>query len=155
MKVNSTMHEASDESRKVDYSAFPLWVKLIVAATFINWGVNFAAAVKIGGDALGTRPTPGRYYVTSHGAESDVTEGTWVVSLAHTYVSFMLFMGMAWSLVPYFPRAMRGPMRKMKPGAVKVFKVVMLTFLSIWTALGIICTHADLIKSLLAYSHLH
>jgi len=148
------MHQSSTENAKVDFSAFPLWVKLLVAACFVSGGTDFVVAVNIQGDALGTSPTVGRFYVKSHGNETDVTRGVWMGSLAISYISSVLFTGMAWSVVLYFPRAMRGAMQKMVPTARHVFKLVVLVFLSVWTVLWLYATHRDLLVSLLAYSRI-
>jgi hypothetical protein len=64
------------------------WLHVLGAVLFIGAIVNFLiywhVAVAIGGDALAGRATDGRYYLSSHGRRTEVSESLYRYSYAHT-----------------------------------------------------------------------
>jgi len=69
-----------------------------VALYFVNMVVFFAFSTWIGGDATAGRVTDGRFFVSSHGRLTEVTETVFNVSLWHTrsvWLTTALFFGLA------------------------------------------------------------
>ena len=60
---------------------------LLGAALFLGGILNFVAywhlAVHLGGDALGGRVEGGKYFLASHGKQTEVSQATWRYSYAH------------------------------------------------------------------------
>ncbi len=71
-------------------------MKIFFAVTFINWFVFFAAAIVIGGVALGTEIDEKGYYVSTtttffnEEEKTSVSASVWFYSLLHTYATFAL-----------------------------------------------------------------
>ena len=74
-----------------------LVIALSALAVFLAGSANFlgffAISFAIGGDAYGTEPEGGQFYVVSHGRRTEVSEEVWTFSYYHalcTWVGFLL-----------------------------------------------------------------
>lgn len=112
---------------KIGLSVIPRWAKIVFLLAFVNWLVFAGFSVSIGGDAVGTIPAGGRFFVTSHAVETQVSESIWLVSLAYSWFSLMFLPFGIWCVLPFFLRAAQA---KMRLGA---FKWLVLSAFSIWS----------------------
>jgi hypothetical protein len=85
----------------VDYSRVPAWAKLLTGVAFLNWFACGLVSGMIGGDALGTNPSTGNFFVTSHGHLTSVSERLWLFSLIYTWLSLLLPVCAAWAMLFY------------------------------------------------------
>ena len=137
--------------KKVDYSAVPRWAKLIFIIDFVNWFIFAVVVLSIGGDALDTQPVNGRFYVESHGTQTDVCEATWVFSLFYSYVSLILLPVGALCFVPYLHRVKWKGQEEQNTGWTKRTSVVVFFLVGFMTSLVLYATTRDLIKSISAW----
>ena len=62
----------------------------LAALAFINWIVFFVISMRIDGDAIGVMPSKQGFVVVSHGGETVVSEGTWLLSLYYPLATLSL-----------------------------------------------------------------
>ena len=56
-----------------------------------NFVVFVVISLVLGGDALGTAPIDGHYYVSSHGRLTEVSRAVWIYSWAHSFFTVTTF----------------------------------------------------------------
>ena len=133
---------------------------IVTAVGFVNWFAHFGGVLVLGGDAMGTIPTPGHFAVKSHGHETAVNEGQWLFSLFYTTAT-MLFTGLV--VFPCFgflvfrgiQRQKTGHIRmgitEMTPGVFRVFSIFFVCFYLLWVTGWTYAVTRDFLVSLRAY----
>lgn len=79
--------------------AAPSWVGPLLALSILNFFAFALVSGYLGGDALGTVPDGGGFYLEAHGKQTIVSEATWAFSLFYSWISLVLpFVGI-WARV--------------------------------------------------------
>jgi hypothetical protein len=92
------------DSRPADGAA-PSWGGSILALSILNFVVFALVSGYLGGDALGTIPVRGNFFLEAHGKQTIVSEATWVFSLFYSWASLVLpFLAILASVAPLHRR---------------------------------------------------
>lgn len=77
----------------------PSWSGPMLALSILNFFVFALVSGYLGGDALGTVPDRGGFFLEAHGKQTVVSEATWAFSLFYSWISLVLpFIGI-WASV--------------------------------------------------------
>jgi hypothetical protein len=82
----------------------PSWSGPLLALSILNFFVFALVSGYLGGDALGTTPDRGGFFLEAHGKQTIVSEATWAFSLFYSWISLLLpFIGI-WARVAVLGR---------------------------------------------------
>jgi len=78
----------------VDYkwSDLPRWLRCVCAVAYVNFALFVAISFASGGDAFNGKEVEGRYFISNHGHDTEVSKAFYYYSYAHaiSVISLMI-----------------------------------------------------------------
>jgi hypothetical protein len=93
---------------KLNWREIPLWARIVIVLGFSNFGLFWAVAVALGGDADEARSHDGKFYLSNHGRHVVVSEAVFTYSRIHRNSAFCGFAAASLTAGIYYRRKVLG-----------------------------------------------